>query len=96
MATLSSGCLKILEISRQEKRINYSAECSCLKWPRMRKKSCGFRPIINLKPLNQWIRNEHFKIENLESDKHVVKRNDWFTKLDLEDAYLTVPIGEEH
>ena len=34
-------------------------------------------------------------MENLETVKYVVKQGDWFTKLDLQDAHLTVPIRQE-
>jgi hypothetical protein len=52
----------------------------------------GFRPIVNLKPLNSFVRYEHFKMENLETVRFLVRKGDLFVKLDLKDAYLTVPI----
>jgi len=55
-----------------------------------------FRPIINLKPVNASVRHEHFKMENLESVKHLLKQGDWMVKLDLKDAYFTVPVFEDH
>ena len=55
------------------------------------KKSGGFRPIIILKYLNEFIIYRAFKMENLESIKYLIQENDWFTKLDLLDAYLVVP-----
>ncbi|XP_045034660.1 uncharacterized protein LOC116925902 [Daphnia magna] len=60
------------------------------------KKSGGFRPIVNLKPLNQFIRYEHFKMENLESARFLLRKGDWMVKLDLKDAYLTVPVCPSH
>lgn len=57
------------------------------------KKGGGFRPIVNLKPLNQFIAYEHFKMENLETVRYLVRKGDWFLKLDLKDAYLTVPVN---
>ena len=56
------------------------------------KKSGGFRPIVNLKPLNSFIRYEHFKMEGLETVKSLIREGDWLVKLDLKDAYLTIPI----
>jgi hypothetical protein len=56
------------------------------------KKGNGFRPIVNLKPLNKFIVYEHFKMENLETVRYLVREGDWFVKLDLKDAYLTVPV----
>jgi hypothetical protein len=56
----------------------------------------GFRPILNLKPLNKFIRYEHFKMENLQSVRFLLREGDWMVKLDLKDAYLTVPIHSSH
>ncbi len=60
------------------------------------KKSGGFRPIVNLKPLNKFIQYEHFKMEGLETVKSLVRKGDWLVKLDLKDAYLTVPVLPAH
>jgi hypothetical protein len=60
------------------------------------KKTGGHRPIVNLKPLNKFIVNEHFKMENLETVRFLVRKGDWFVKLDLKDAYLTVPVHNSH
>jgi hypothetical protein len=60
------------------------------------KKSGGFRPIVNLKPLNVFIRYEHFKMENLDSARFILREGDWLAKLDLKDAYLTVPVHPSH
>ena len=60
------------------------------------KKTGGHRPIVNLKPLNKFIVYEHFKMENLETVRFLVKKEDWFIKLDLKDTYLTVPVHNSH
>jgi hypothetical protein len=60
------------------------------------KKTGGHRPIVNLKPLNKFIVYEHFKMENLETVRFLVRKGDWFVKLDLKDAYLTVPVHNSH
>jgi hypothetical protein len=51
-----------------------------------------YRPIVNLKPVNHFIRYEHFKIEILETARFLVREGDWFVKLYLKDVYLTVPV----
>ena len=56
----------------------------------------GFRPIINLKRLNQFLILRHFKMENINSLRHLIVKGDWMVKLDLKDAYLTVPVFEGH
>jgi Reverse transcriptase (RNA-dependent DNA polymerase) len=60
------------------------------------KKTGGYRPIINLKNLNSHIRFEHFKMEGMDSVRHLIHRGDWMVKLDLKDAYLSVPICLDH
>jgi hypothetical protein len=55
-------------------------------------KTGGFRPVVNLKPLNKNILYRHFKMEGTTMLKHLLKRGDWMVKIDLQDAYLTVPI----
>jgi len=56
------------------------------------KKTGGFRPIFNLRRLNYHIFYEHFQMESLDSLRHLIQAGDWFTKIDLKDAYLTVPV----
>jgi hypothetical protein len=59
----------------------------------IKKKQAGqFRPIVNLKPLNKFIRYQHFKMENLESVRFLFRKGDWLAKVDLKDAYFTVPV----
>lgn len=50
------------------------------------------RPVINLKALNLFIEPQHFKMEGLHTVKEIIKPGDWFVKLDLKDAYFTIPI----
>ena len=56
------------------------------------KSSGGFRPIINLKGLNKFVDHFHFKMEGINVLKEMVRKGDFFTKIDLQDAYLTIPI----
>ena len=60
------------------------------------KKSGGHRPIINLKPLNKFVHAPHFKMENLDTVRFTIRQVDWCAKIDLKDAYLTVPIWKGH
>jgi len=52
----------------------------------------GFQPIINLKPVNKFIRHMHFKMEGLNLLRSLLRKGDYFAKVDLTDAYLTVPL----
>ena len=54
------------------------------------------RPLINLKALNQWIDTPHFKMEGLPTLRDLLSQEDWLVKVDLKDAYLTVPIHPDH
>ena len=47
-------------------------------------------PVINLKALNVYVVAPHFKMESVRSVKRSIQKDDWLTKLDLKDAYLTV------
>lgn len=60
------------------------------------KRMGGFRPIVNLKPLNKFIEYEHFKMENLQTVRFLLREGDWMVKLDLKDAYLAVPVHASH
>lgn len=54
------------------------------------------RLILNLKPLNEFLLYEHFKMEHLDFVCEITKRGDWFGSIDLSDAYFAVPIHESH
>lgn len=61
------------------------------------KKTPGkFRPIINLKALNRHIVLNHFKMEGISTVKETIREGDWLAKLDLKDAYFTIPVFHEH
>ena len=56
------------------------------------KKTSDFRPVINLKPLNQFVQRIHFKMENIQMAMNFVSFGDYMVSLDLEDGYFSVPI----
>ena len=58
------------------------------------KKDGSNRPIINLKGLNAHIKYEKFKMETLKNLKHLLRQGDLMVKIDLKDAYFTVPLAE--
>ncbi|VDI49055.1 Hypothetical predicted protein [Mytilus galloprovincialis] len=60
------------------------------------KKTGDMRPVINLKPLNKYLRKQHFKMDSLSTVLNLVKQGDWGISLDLKDAYLHVPIYKTH
>ena len=60
------------------------------------KKDGGWRPIINLKRLNAYLKVSHFKMESIMSLRDTIYKGDHMMKIDLKDAYLTVPIVKHH
>ena len=60
------------------------------------KKDGGWRPIVDLRALNQCVVIQHFKMEGLHMLKEVLSKRDRMDKVDLKDAYLTVPIHVAH
>ena len=56
------------------------------------KKDGGKRPVINLKDINTYVPPYHFKMEGLHTLRDILNEGDWMTKVDLKDAYFTIPI----
>ena len=54
------------------------------------------RPVINLKRLNEWVEPQHFKMEGLGTLKELLRVKNWMVKVDLKNAYFTVPIHVAH
>ena len=51
-----------------------------------------FRPVINLRQLNKFVTYRHFKQESFPVVLDMIQPNDFFTKLDLSDAYFSIAI----
>ena len=56
------------------------------------KKDGTVRPILNLKKLNSYITNSHFKMDAIRTILGLVTPNCWMASLDLKDAYYSVRI----
>ena len=59
------------------------------------KKDGGQGPVINLKKLNSFINAPHFKMEGIHTLKSLLQKGDWLVKIDLKDAYFSVPISKK-
>jgi hypothetical protein len=60
------------------------------------KKDGGHRPVHNLKALNSHLCHQHFKLEGLPSLFNLLQPNDYFVKIDLKDAYLSISMKTVH
>ncbi len=61
------------------------------------KKEAGvWRPILNLKPLNRYVRPRRFRMDTLRIILQSINTPAWAASLDLKDAYLHVPVRPEH
>jgi len=54
--------------------------------------------VINLKPLNTYMANQHFKMDGIYKVEELLREGDWMymCKIDLKDVYLSVAIAEHH
>jgi hypothetical protein len=56
------------------------------------KKNGGYRPVFNLKALNAYVHCPHFKLESIQQVIKLIKKGDFFTSVDLTDAFLHILI----
>ncbi len=56
------------------------------------KRTGGFRPVLDLSPLNRFLARKRFKMETPRSFRESLRPGDWVTSLDLTDAYFHVLI----
>ena len=58
------------------------------------KKDGGNRPVINFKNLNEFIPYKHFKMEGLHCVKFFLEQDELLCKIDLKEAYFSVPLNK--
>ena len=58
------------------------------------KASGGWRPVIDLSPLNKFVSQTKFKMETIASVLASIREGDFMASLDLKDAYFQVPIHQ--
>ena len=61
----------------------------------VQKASGSWRPIIDLSTLNVYITSSHFHMETPQSVLRSIRPGDWMVSLDLQDAYLQVPVHHD-
>ena len=62
----------------------------------VKKKGGGFRPILDLRQLNKFLKVFKFKMLTNVTLLNMIRKNDWFTSLDLKDAYFHVGVYHAH
>ena len=60
------------------------------------KKSGGWRPVLNLKPLNHFVKHSGFRLDSIRSVRNGIREGDYATSLDLSDAYHHIAIRPDH
>lgn len=60
------------------------------------KKNGGFRPILDLRGLNRFLKVLRFHMLSTAEVLRTIARGEWFTSIDLKDAYFHVPIAPHH
>ena len=60
------------------------------------KKGGGLHPILDLRPLNKHLRVLKFCMLHTTDVLQGIRQDDWFTAIDLKDAYFHVPIAPHH
>ena len=61
----------------------------------VQKASGSWRPIIDLSTLNDYVTSSHFHMETPQSVLHSIRPGNWMVSLDLQDAYLQVPVHHD-
>ena len=61
----------------------------------VQKASGSWRPIIDLSTLNDYVTSSHFHMETPQSVLRSTRQGDWMVSLDLQDAYLQVPVHHD-
>ncbi|XP_065195411.1 uncharacterized protein LOC135826738 [Sycon ciliatum] len=56
------------------------------------KKNGKMRPVADLRELNQFVQYHHFKMEGIATLRELLIKNDFMVKVDLTDAYLSMPV----
>lgn len=61
----------------------------------VQKASGGWRPVIDLSPLNGFITQTRFQMETMATVLSSIRKGDFMASIDLSDAYFQVPVHEE-
>lgn len=62
----------------------------------IQKPNGSYRFILNLKQLNKFVVNYHFKMEDFRTASKILPNNGYMATIDLKESYLLVPVATEH
>ncbi len=82
---IAMGAVEEVPFRKPGRRVFYSALFTVAKKGTDRR-----RPVLNLKPLNKFVRYEHFKMEGLHTIRDLVQHGDYMAKVDISQAFLHV------
>ena len=57
------------------------------------KASGGWRPVIDLSTLNQYVDCPHFQMETADTIRRAIQPGEWVSSIDISDAYYHVPVA---
>ena len=86
---LSKGAIK--EISLEQRGLGFYSTYFLVK-----KKGGGVRPILNLKGLNKFLTVFKFRMLTTASLLRTIRQGEWWSSVDLKDAYFHIPIYPPH
>jgi hypothetical protein len=56
------------------------------------KKTGDLRLVINLKPINKYLRKQHFEMDSMKTALNLIRKGDFAISIDLKDTYMHIPI----
>ncbi|XP_071400930.1 LOW QUALITY PROTEIN: uncharacterized protein [Centroberyx affinis] len=80
----------IVKVSPSEQRIGFYSMYFLVP------KKGGLRPVLDLRRLNAYVKVLPFKMLHTRHILESIEQGEWFTTIDLKDAYFHVPICPEH
>ena len=88
----SSPCICRSEQTPVNRQYPFQKKISTADCSSSQKRRKTYRPVIDLSPLNRFVENFHFQMENISCLKTLLRRGDFMTCIDLKDAYLSVHV----
>lgn len=88
LANIAKGAVEPVPPPRPGQAVFYSSQFTVPK-----KDPGKYRQVSNLRPLNQFLSPVPFKMETLATLKSVIRRHDYMTSIDIQDAFFHIPLA---